>query len=82
MTITVSVPTWAWVLAGVLLWYMAAGVFLRVVNHHSKNKLNIGDKVTLWLLSPILAVILPIIVVVWTLMWVVSIGLVPSPWSK
>jgi hypothetical protein len=82
MSVTVSVPTWVWVPLGVLLWYMAAGITLRLWVHFSKEKLDAVDKFWAWILSPFLAVALPVVLGVWTLLWVVSVGFVPPPWSK
>jgi hypothetical protein len=74
-----AVPLWAWVVAGVATWYMAAGVIIRRTVPIDGHGFTWGEGppvFILWAVSPIWVAILA----GWTLCGVLSAGLVRMPW--
>ena len=73
-----------WTTAGVALavWYAVANIVIRVKFRGERDLDERFRMGWMWLLSPLT---LPLAVTVgslWVVLWVVSLGLFPAPWSK
>lgn len=70
---------WYLIAAGVVLYYMGSAVIIKQ-KFEVKNDDGYNERCALWLFSPLVLAFIGPILVIWTVMWIVSFGLVQPFW--
>jgi hypothetical protein len=63
-----AVPVWAWITAGVVLWYAVAAVVLRIGRKTVFPILDENDAAPAWVFSPLWLPIFAVVMTVWVVL--------------
>lgn len=94
MTLEIPLPDWEqvrwwhWTIGSLLAWYWGVALVLCFTRRKYRDMTvsqrweGRKDDALFWLISPLAIPVVLVIVVVWTALWMFSLGVVPSPWDK
>ncbi len=79
-----EIPTGIYVIGGILAYYWITGIIIRTwIWPRSKMEANDSEpRFFMWVFSPVIIIIVVIVLTVWTLLSMLSGGLVQAPWKS